>query len=99
MKVNFSKISHQPTTPLIVRITKHNWYSFAPLLASLRDSKDLVKKFEIKIVKTRNTLHQKIKEAMNREGKSKNIFVLYSFFTTNKEFGPIFPLIKCLFRI
>ncbi len=85
MKVNFSKISHQPTTPLIVRITKHNWYSFAPLLVSLRDSKDLAKKFEIKIVKTRNALYQAIKEAKNREGESKNALVLYSFYTTDKE--------------
>jgi len=85
MKVNFSKILHQPTIPLIVRITKHNWYSFAPLLASLRDSKDLTKKFEIKIVKTRNTLYQAIKKATNREGESKNALILYSFFTTNKK--------------
>ena len=76
MKVNFSKILHQPTTPLIVRITKNNWYSFAPLLASLRDSKDLAKKFEIKIVKTRKALYQTIKEATNREEENKNILVL-----------------------
>ncbi|MEX2722156.1 MAG: TIGR04013 family B12-binding domain/radical SAM domain-containing protein [Candidatus Wukongarchaeota archaeon] len=85
MKVNFSKILHQPTTPLIVRITKHNWYSFAPLLASLRDLKDLAKKFEIKIVKTRDTLYQAIKEATNREEENKKSLVLYSFCTTDKE--------------
>ena len=85
MKVNFSKISNQPTTPLIVRITKHNWYSFAPLLASLRDSKDLAKKLEIKIAKTRDSLYHTIKEVTNREEESKKALVLYSFCTTDKE--------------
>lgn len=85
MKVSFSKISRQSATPLIVRIAKHNWYSFAPLLASLRDSKDLTKKLEIKTVKTRDALYQTIKETTNGEGESRKALVLYSFCTTDKE--------------
>jgi B12-binding domain/radical SAM domain protein len=85
MKVNFSKILNQSTTSLIVRITKHNWYSFAPLLASLRASKDLAKKLEIKIVNTKDSLYQTIKEVTNREEESKKALVLYSFCTTDKK--------------